>query len=230
MIRAFFSATLRDRISIYWAFGITIIGILAGVFLMGVTPSYAFLYVVGLISLGNLSFGLMGAAFELQQQRQSDIFKVVQISRLGRSRYFMAFAASKLLFVMIFCTISLAIGMLAFQVTPSFYDIVWFAVLMVYLFVFGLLLGAAFSFVSSTPGNLATFTNLIMLLLVALSSLFYDTSILPDWLAAIADYLPIGIFIALREGGNFILNTIMLLVYLGLAVWLAKRTYTWSAE
>ncbi len=200
---------------------------------------YTGFVVPGIVSLAIMQSALFGVVFTLVRLRNQGVLKRLHATPIS-PRHFLAgalFTRMLLLIMQTYVLLLVGIFVSGVEVSPG-YVMFWLEVIPLVLLggVVFASLGLAVSGIAKTENTAAPLANIISLPMMFLSGVFIPHSVIPDWLVAIAKWLPLTFLAdAMREmvnsgetlfvqGGSII----------GLAVWaaiafvLAVRAFRWE--
>ena len=200
---------------------------------------YTGFVVPGIVSLAIMQSALFGVVFTLVRLRNQGVLKRLHATPIS-PRHFLAgalFTRMLLLIMQTYVLLLVGIFVSGVEVSPG-YAAFWLEVIPLVLLggVVFASLGLAVSGIAKTENTAAPLANIISLPMMFLSGVFIPHSVIPDWVVAIAQFLPLTFLAdAMRgmvnsgetlfvQGGSII----------GLAVWaaiafvLAVRAFRWE--
>ncbi len=195
--------------------------------------------VPGIVSLSIMQSALFGLVFTLVRLRNQGVLKRLHATPINPRHYLagLLFTRMLLLIVQTYALLLVGIFVSGVEVSPG-YAMFWLEVVpLIILGGFGFAsLGLAVSGIAKNENTAAPLANIITLPMMFLSGVFIPHSVIPDWVVAIAKWLPLTFLAdAMREMVNsgeslFIQGGSLL----GLAVWaaicfvLAVRAFRWE--
>ncbi len=193
-----FKASLNDKLSLLWSLALPVIMLLIGkMFIQTGDSSYSFL--IALLALSAVSYGLMGTAFEYFSYRSTGVFKLVAISKTGIALFLFYFTLARLSVTLIGLLLLLVLGVAVLQIdistTNPFNLIAYF----LFLALISNLLGVICGNFGKDAGFIATITNILLVVLIASSGLFYSLEMLPKWLKNLFQFSPLEIISGLAK-------------------------------
>lgn len=209
-------ASLQDRISLIWAFLFPLIILIVGVLFIS-SEAYSYRFLLGVIVLSALSFGLMGSAFDYFNLKSTGVFKVISISKVGILNFISVYIAvrSVLTFLIILIIYAIATMGLGYTSGNSLIGFIGFAAA---LTIISVILGMICGNIGKNAGGVATISNMLLILLVLLSSLFYSLDWLPNWFAELVYWAPVETISRFTLGMTSNFSTIFYTFFLILAL------------
>ena len=200
---------------------------------------YTGFVVPGIVSLAIMQSALFGVVFTLVRLRNQGVLKRLHATPIS-PRHFLAgalFTRMLLLIMQTYVLLLVGIFVSGVDVSPG-YAAFWLEVIPLVLLggVVFASLGLAVSGIAKTENTAAPLANIISLPMMFLSGVFIPYSVIPDWVVAIAQFLPLTFLAdAMRgmvnsgetlfvQGGSII----GLVVWAAIAFVLAVRAFRWE--
>ena len=200
---------------------------------------YTGFVVPGIVSLAIMQSALFGVVFTLVRLRNQGVLKRLHATPIS-PRHFLAgalFTRMLLLIMQTYVLLLVGIFVSGVDVSPG-YAAFWLEVIPLVLLggVVFASLGLAVSGIAKTENTAAPLANIISLPMMFLSGVFIPHSVIPDWVVAIAQFLPLTFLAdAMRgmvnsgetlfvQGGSII----GLVVWAAIAFVLAVRAFRWE--
>ncbi len=194
-------AGLNDRISLIWSVVFPVAILLTGrVFIQDEILGWYFL--VGVLAISALSYGLMGTAFDYFTHRSTDVFKIVALSRTGIGLFLFYYTFARLLVTIIGLFLIFSVGTFILQISANIINPMGLILYLFFLALSSNLMGIISANHGKNAGGIATITNIIMIMMIASSSLFYSSELLPDWLAKIFRFSPLEVMADLAKAAS----------------------------
>ncbi len=221
-------ASFNDKLSIIWALLLPVIILFIGaIFIENAGTAKNFL--IAILAFSAISYGLMGTAFEYFNYRHSGIFKSIALSKIGVVLFLFNFALARI-FVTIIGLILLTI--FAIFILPLGFEMINLPIFIFYIFsvtILSNLLGVIAGNFGKDPGFIATTTNILMLVLIAGSGIFYPLQILPNWLAKIFEYFPLEIITQIAKSNEIVIFDVFYIIILNLILLTATiKAFRWE--
>ena len=200
---------------------------------------YTGFVVPGIVSLSIMQSALFGVIFTLVRLRNQGVLKRLHATPIS-PRHFLAgslFTRMLLLVMQTYVLLLVGIFVSGVEVSPG-YVMFWLEVIPLVLLggiVFASL-GLAVSGIAKTENTAAPLANIISLPMMFLSGVFIPHSVIPDWVVAIAKWLPLT-FLAdamramVNSGETLFLqggSILGLVVWAGIAFVLMVRAFRWE--
>lgn len=221
-------ASFNDKISLIWSIIFPVAILLIGkIFIQNELSSWYFL--IGVLAISALSYGLMGTAFDYFTHRSTGVFKAVALSKTGIIKFLTYYTLTRLLVTMSGLLLILLIGIFVLGLDVNK---IYSLGLFLYFFVLALsanLMGIISANFGKDAGGIATITNIIMIVLLGSSGLFYSLELLPNWLGVAFQFSPLEVMADLARAINLnIFALIYALVFCGILALIAFTSFRWE--
>lgn len=199
LTRMFMVMNLRERETLFWTFvfpvGLLLILGAANVGLYEYPDQVAAWLLAGVLVMNLMSAGIGGDAPWLATMRDRGVLLRLRVAPLPVTELMGAYTLVKVVLVMVQSAVIVVAAMLAFDVRPG-WDV---ALPVVGLILLGglvfLLLGQAIAAVSPNAGAAGVLSNMLFFPILFLSNLVISISVLPEWLQAVAQWLPAAVLV-----------------------------------
>lgn len=182
--------------------------------------------VSGIVALSVMQSAVFGVVFTFVRLRSQGVLRRFQATPINPSHFLIANLVTRIIIIAIQAYLLLLIGQIVLGVTigpdnPT----IWVQLLILIVFASAVFtsFGLAISSIAKTENTAAPIANAIILPMMFLSGVFFPRSVVPDWLAQIADFFPLTY---LADSMRSMVNTGDSIFsqgpeLLGLAVWAA---------
>ncbi len=190
--------------------------------------------VPGIVALSIMQSALFGVVFTLVRLRNQGVLKRLHATPINPRHFLVGSLFTRMLLLVVQTYVLLLVGIFVsgVEVSPG-YAMFWFEVIP--LTVLGGLgfaaLGLAISGIAKTENTAAPLANIVTLPMMFLSGIFIPHSVIPDWVVAVAQWLPLTFLAdAMRamvnsgetlflQGGSILALAVWGLICFALAVW-----------
>lgn len=233
IVKSMMVTSLRDRISLFYA-TLFPLALFIGLGFYIDTPGYVPRLMAGVMALGSLFWAMTGQSFQVLQQRNKGVYKLLRVSPLPSVSFIWWMTLARTVLGLAMSALILVAGMLVFDLNVTAAGLFGGGLL---LFVGSLCftaLGFAVANLAGNEGQVSVINNLLYLPMVFGSEAFYSLERAPEWLAALGRLFP---FQYLVEGlqrtlvhGDFlpVFPLVMLLLFTASGLALAAVTFRWD--
>jgi len=225
--------SLRDKISLFYATAFPIV-LLVGLGLYFDSPDYLPLLTTGIVGLGSVFWALQGIAFQVMQQRNKGVYKLLQMTPFPTLSFILTLTAARTLLGLMMNMLVLATGVIVFG-----FSISWSAlIVMLLVLTVGSLcftcIGFLIANLAKNEAQINAYSNLLYLPMVFASEAFYRLEGAPAWIETLGRWFPFAHFIdgmrgAIAGDGGTVGNALLILLGFGiLALLLATFTFRWD--
>lgn len=221
-------ASFNDKISLIWSIIFPVVILFIGrIFIQD--EIYSWYFLVGVLAISALSYGLMGTAFDYFTHKSTGVFKVVALSKTGISLFLFYYTLTRLFVTIIGLLLIFLIGIFTLQIDVSIINPIGLLLYFFFLALSSNLMGIISANFGKNSGIIATITNIIMIVLIASSSLFYSLEAVPTWLQAAFQYSPLEIIANLIKASNLKLFDILYAgLFSAILALVAFLTFAWE--
>lgn len=195
--------------------------------------------VPGIVSLSIMQSALFGLVFTLVRLRNQGVLKRLHATPINPRHYLAGLLFTRMLLLIMQTYVLLLVGIFVsgVEVSPG-YAMFWLEVIpLIILGGFGFAaLGLAVSGIAKTENTAAPLANIITLPMMFLSGVFIPHSVIPDWVVAIAKWLPLTFLAdamrAMVNSGETLFvqgaSLLGLLVWAAISFALAVKAFRWE--
>lgn len=220
----------REPFLLFWSILVPIGGTLVLGFLVG-TSDYAINITTGMMATGILFYAFTTTVFSLLGQRRRGVYQLLKVTPMPLSRYIISVSGAWTLVSLICAMLVLMVGGIFFHLDLALASVLKMGTVCV----LGAMGYVFFSFFVSglfqTEAQTSIATNLIAMPLLLGSDAFYSLEAAPDWIKTVILLNPFQWLLnGLRSGFNsnnrdWAISAITLLIFLGIALFLAVRSF-----
>lgn len=220
----------REPFLLFWSILVPIGGTLVLGFLVG-TSDYAINITTGMMAMGILFYAFTTTVFSLLGQRRRGVYQLLKVTPMPLSRYIISVSGAWTLVSLICAMLVLMVGGVFFHLDLALASVLKMGTVCV----LGAMGYVFFSFFVSglfqTEAQTSIATNLIAMPLLLGSDAFYSLEAAPDWIKTVILLNPFQWLLnGLRSGFNsnnrdWAISAITLLIFLGIALFLAVRSF-----
>lgn len=230
---AMLSTSLKDKISLFYAL-IFPLAVFVGLGMYFDTPEYRERLLVGVTALGALFWGVQGIAFQVYQQRNQGVYKLLRLTPYPILSFILTITLARACIGLVLNLIIIAAGMAIFGIKVSTAA----PLLIVVLLLAGTLCFTALGFLianlASSEGQINAISNIIQLPMIFASGAFYSLEGAPAWVVHLGQLFPFSHLIngmGAALSGNFSAAWFSLLLQAAFAcliIGLAAVTFRWD--
>lgn len=193
---------LRDRLGAFWTFVFPFLMLFLFMWMYGGRYGLSNNYLVtGMVGMTVIATCLFGFSVVLVELRARDVFKMFHLFPLRKADYLAAFVASRMVILVLFCGIYLAVAHGLYGIDLHLDPLQW--LVLTGLLVLGsacfLAIGLALSSRLASVTAATAVANLVYFPMIFFSDLFYPQGELPGWIGQLMHLLPLTPFVeALR--------------------------------
>ncbi|MCM3039883.1 ABC transporter permease [Paenibacillus motobuensis] len=234
IFRSMIVTSLRDRISLFYSI-LFPAALLFGLGLYFDSPEYRFNLLTGTVLLSTLFWSVQGTAFQVHQQRNRGVYKLLKVTPLSNLSFVLNVTLARTVLGLIINGIILAIGMIAYAISFPMANL---AVLGFILAIGTLCFTAMGFFVSNLAQNEAQinmFSNLIYIPMLFGSETFYSLQHAPQWIKTAGNLFPLtylveGVRISYTDIGEVLPYIGIVAAFTVALIFLAALTFRFDAD
>ena len=235
VFRMMLVASLKDKITLFYALLFPIL-LMAGLGYFFDSPEYRERLLVGVIALGTLFWAVQGVAFQVFQQRNKGVYKLLKLTPFPTVSFVLTLTLARTLLGLCINAVILLAGAAMFGIALTFSgSVLLLGMLLCGMFCFTCLGFLVVNF-ARNEGQINMLSNLLQIPMVFGSEAFYSLSAAPAWLAQIGKLFPFAYFV---EGLQAAARTdirlwgasaIVVLGFSAVILILAALTFRWDPE
>lgn len=193
---------LRDRLGAFWTFVFPFLMLFLFMWMYGGKYGLSNNYLVtGMVGMTVIATCLFGFSVVLVELRARDVFKMFHLFPLRKSDYLTAFVISRMVILVLFCGVYLAVSHGLYGIDLHLRPLQW--LVLAGLLILGsacfLAIGLALSSRLASVTAATAVANLVYFPMIFFSDLFYPQGDLPGWIGQLMRLLPLTPFVdALR--------------------------------
>lgn len=226
--------SLRDKISLFYSV-LFPLGLLIGLGLYFDTPDYQFRLLTGMLTLGTLFWGVQGIAFQIHQQRNRGVYKLLKLTPFPTISFVVTMTLARTLIGLAINAIVLAAGLIVFDISMTWKHILGVAVLVTIGLLCFTALGFFISNLAKNEAQINMFSNMLYLPMLFCTETFYSLQSAPGWIRTVGDAFPLtymvqGLRSVTSDGSSLLSYTAIIAAFtLGLLI-IAAFTFRWDSE
>ncbi|CAM3002802.1 ABC transporter permease [Paenibacillus sediminis] len=234
IFRSMLITSLRDPITLFYSI-LFPIGLLIGLGLYFDSPDYQFRLLTGVLALSTLFWGVSGIAFQVHQQRNRGVYKLLRLTPFPAISFILTMTLVRTLLGLMINAIVFVTGVLVFDIEAELTTIL----LLLLNLAAGTLCMTAFGFFISNlarnEGQINMISNLFYIPMVFGTDMFYSLQGAPHWLKTAGQCFPLGYLVkGLRASftgwAKTLPNIAIVAAYIVLFLLIALFTFRWEAE
>lgn len=235
IVKAMMMTSLRDRISLFYA-TLFPLALFIGLGLYIDTPDYAPRLMVGVIALGSLFWAMTGQSFQVLQQRNKGVYKLLRVSPLPTISFIWWMTLARTMLGIGMSGLLVIAGILVFDIPVTVSGLLGGGLLLVLASVCFTALGFAVANLAGNEGQVSIINNLLYLPMVFGSEAFYSLDRAPAWLATIGRLFPFQYLVEglqqtlIRGYPPALFPLLMLLGFVLVSLLLAAVTFRWDEQ
>lgn len=235
VFKTMLSTSLRDRISLFYA-TLFPVALLIGLGLYFDSPEYRTVLMTGVMALGSLFWALQGIAFQVMQQRNKGVYKLLQLAPYPVLSFILTMTLARTLLGLLMNMLLLLTGFIVFGIKTSLLGLLLLVVVLAVGTLCFTCIGFFISNIARNEAQINMYSNLLYLPMVFASEAFYSLNGAPDWIATIGRCFPFSYFVeglrlALNSDGTGILMPLLILIAFSAgAILLSTLTFRCDAE
>jgi len=235
VFRMMLVTSLKDKITLFYALVFPIL-LMAGLGYYFDSPEYRERLLVGVIALSTLFWSVQGVAFQVYQQRNKGVYKLLKLTPFPTVSFVLALTLSRTLLGLCINAIILLIGAPMFGIALTFSGVIQLLAMLLSGMLCFTCLGFLVVNFARHEGQINMLSNLLQIPMVFGSEAFYSLSAAPEWLARVGKCLPFAYFVeGLQAAAKADIRPwgVSMLIVLGFAfviLVLATLTFRWSPE
>jgi ABC-2 type transport system permease protein len=233
ILRSMMMTSLRDKISLFYA-TLFPAGLFVGLGLYIDTPGYAPRLMVGVMALGALFWSMAGQSFQVLQQRNKGVYKLLRVAPLPSLSFIWWMIVARTILGVGMSGLIVLTGVLLFDIRVTAAGLAWSVLLLVAGSLCFTALGFSIANLARNEAQVNMISNLLYVPMVFGSEAFYSLEKAPAWLAAAGKAFP---FQYLADGLNRTLvlgealplfPLLMLVLFTVIGLLLAVVTFRWE--
>jgi len=233
ILRSMMMTSLRDRISLFYA-TLFPLGLFAGLGLSIDTPGYAPRLMVGVMALGTLFWSMAGQSFQVLQQRNKGVYKLLRVAPLKPLPFIWWMILARTILGVAMSGLLVLAGVLLFDIRVAVSGLANGLPLLVAGSLCFTALGFFVANLAKNEARVNMISNLLYVPMVLGSEAFYSLDRVPSWLAAAGrafpfHYLVDGLQRTMISGGPLpVTALLMLALFTAAGLALAAATFRWD--
>src|SRR5690606_7220661 len=233
LLRTMTTASLRDRISLFYA-TLFPLGLFAGLGYYIDTPGYAPRLMVGTIALGTLFWSMAGQSFQVLQQRNRGVYKLLRVAPLASLNFIWWMILARTVLGVAMNGLIVLAGALLFGIRVTAAGLGCGLLLLLAGSLSFTALGFFVANLAKNEAQVNMISNLLYIPMVFGSEAFYSLDKVPSWLAAAGrafpfQYLVDGLQRTLVHGETLpAVPLLMLVLFTAAGLLLAAATFRWD--